>query len=80
MPPAGWRKSKGKMNGAAESAQAALGASGITPPPDRIPTANPNGSTTPAAHDLDRWLIAPDRQISDAPAMADATLIHTLQS
>jgi AraC family transcriptional regulator, alkane utilization regulator len=29
MPPAGWRKSKGKPNGAAGSAQAALGATGI---------------------------------------------------
>jgi len=29
MPPAGWRKSKGKMNGAAESALTVLGASGI---------------------------------------------------
>jgi len=35
MPPAGWRKSKGKINGAAESGPAALGANGITPPPDQ---------------------------------------------
>jgi AraC-like DNA-binding protein len=32
MPPAGWRKSKEKMNGTTGSAGAALGASGITPP------------------------------------------------
>jgi AraC-like DNA-binding protein len=32
MPPAGWRRHKGKMNGVAEPAQAASGASGITPP------------------------------------------------
>jgi AraC-like DNA-binding protein len=35
MPPAGWRKSKGKMNGAAESAQAALDASSTTPRSDQ---------------------------------------------
>jgi AraC-like DNA-binding protein len=35
MPPAGWRRSQGKLNGAAESAQAALGASGVAPQPDR---------------------------------------------
>jgi len=35
MPPAGWRKNKGKMNGAAESAQAAPAASGITSPADQ---------------------------------------------
>jgi len=35
MPPAGWRKSRGKLNGATESAQAELGASGITRPPDQ---------------------------------------------
>jgi AraC family transcriptional regulator, alkane utilization regulator len=35
MPPAGWRKSKGKMNGVAEPAQAAPSASGVMPPADR---------------------------------------------
>jgi AraC-like DNA-binding protein len=35
MPPAGWRKSKGKMSGAAESGPTTLGANGITPPPDQ---------------------------------------------
>jgi AraC-like DNA-binding protein len=36
MPPAGWRKSKGKTNGAAASAQTSHSASGIAaPPPDQ---------------------------------------------
>jgi AraC-like DNA-binding protein len=35
MPPAGWRKNQGKLNGAAESAQAAPAASDIESPPDQ---------------------------------------------